>query len=38
MPTVMQKSMAIAQSQMQTLLPKMKAAIEQAVSDAKLTK
>ena len=38
MPTVMQKSMAIGQSQMQTLLPKMKAAIEQAVSDAKLTK
>jgi hypothetical protein len=38
MPTVMQKSMAIAQSQMQTLLPKMQAAIEQAVSDAKLTK
>ncbi len=38
MPTVMQKSMVIAQSQMHTLLPKMKAAIEQAVSDAKLTK
>jgi hypothetical protein len=38
MPSVMQKSMVIAQSQMQTLLPKMKAAIEQAVSDAKLAK
>jgi len=38
MPRVMQKSMVIAQSQMQTLLPKMKAAIEQAVSDAKLAK
>ncbi len=38
MPTVVQKSMALSQSQMQTLMPKMQAALEQAAADAKLTK
>ncbi len=37
MPVVMQKSMAISQSQMQTIIPKMKAAMEQAMAEAKLT-
>ena len=38
MPTVLQKSMAISQSRMQTLLPRMRAAIEQALAEAKLTR
>ena len=37
MPIVVQKSMAMSQSQMQALLPKMTAAIEQAMAEAKLT-
>ena len=37
-PTVLQKSMAISQSRMQTLLPRMRAAIEQALAEAKLTR
>jgi uncharacterized protein len=36
MPIVLQKSMALSQAQMQTLVPKMKAAIEQAMAEAKL--
>ena len=38
MPGVMQKSMAIAQSQMQALIPRMKAAIDSAITDAKISK
>jgi hypothetical protein len=38
MPGVMQKSMAMAQSQMQALLPKMKAAIDNAIAEAKISK
>lgn len=37
-PVLMQKSMAISQAQLQTVFPKMKAAIDQAVAEAKLTK
>ena len=36
MPIVMQKSMAISQAQLQTFLPKMRAAMEQAMADAKV--
>jgi len=36
MPTVMQKSMAISQAQLQTFLPKMRAAMEQAMAEAKV--
>jgi len=38
MPGVMQKSMAMAQSQMQALIPRMKAAIDSAITDAKISK
>ena len=38
MPIVMQKSMAISQSQMQALFPKIKSAVDQAISEAKLAK
>jgi hypothetical protein len=38
MPTVLQKSMSIAQSQMQSLLPRMKQATEEAIREAKLAK
>ena len=37
MPLVMQKAMAMAQSQMQTLIPKMKTAIESAIAEAKVS-
>ncbi len=36
MPVVMQKSMQLAQAQMQTLIPKMRAAMEEAVKEAHL--
>lgn len=36
MPVVMQKSMAITQSQMQALFPKMRTAIEEAIAEAKV--
>jgi uncharacterized protein len=36
MPIVLQKSFAISQAQMQALMPKMRAAIEEAVRDAKV--
>jgi uncharacterized protein len=36
MPIVMQKSMALARGQMQSLMPKMKAAMEQALEEAKV--
>jgi len=36
MPLVMQKSMALLQGQMQSVLPKMKAAIDQALEDAQI--
>lgn len=35
MPTVMQKSMALTQSQMQSVTPKLRAAMEQAIAEAK---
>jgi uncharacterized protein len=38
MPLVMQKSMVIAQTQMQSLMPKMKEAIDGAIAEAKLVK
>jgi hypothetical protein len=38
MPTVMQKSMAITQPLMQSLIPKMKSAMEEAMSEARLSK
>lgn len=38
MPVVMQKSMALAQVQMQTLMPKMQAAIEEASAEFKRKK
>jgi uncharacterized protein len=38
MPTVMQKSVVLGQSQMQTLLPRMKAIIEQASVEAREAK
>lgn len=38
MPTVMQKSMAISQAQLQTLIPRMTAAMEEAMAEAKLGK
>jgi uncharacterized protein len=38
MPIVMQKSMELTQSQMQTMLPKMMALFEQAAADAKAAK
>lgn len=38
MPLVMQKSMAIAQSQMQSFLPKMQRAVEDAVREARLAR
>ncbi|HET7868584.1 MAG TPA: DUF2059 domain-containing protein [Burkholderiaceae bacterium] len=38
MPVVMQKSMAISQSLMQSLLPKMTAAIKEAITEAKISK
>lgn len=38
MPTLLQKTMTIAQSQMLTLLPKVKMATEQALAEAKLAK
>ena len=38
MPVVMNKSMVIAQSQMQSLIPKMKEAIDSAMAEAKVVK
>ncbi len=38
MPLVMQKSMAIAQTQMQALIPKMTEAINGAIAEAKIVK
>lgn len=38
MPLIMQKAMAMVQSQMQTFIPKMKAAIDGAIAEAKLPK
>lgn len=38
MPVVLQKSMVLAQSQLHGLAPKMKAAIEQALADAKIAR
>jgi uncharacterized protein len=38
MPVVMQKSMAIGQSQMQALIPKMKEAMERAIAEVKAAK
>jgi uncharacterized protein len=38
MPVVMQKSITIAQSQMQALMPKIKEAIDSAIAEAKLVK
>lgn len=38
MPVVMQKSIALSQSQLQTFLPKMRAAMEQAMAEAKIAK
>ena len=38
MPVVMQKSLALAQSQLQSLAPKMKAAMDQAMADAKIAR
>jgi len=38
MPLVMSKSFALSQSMMQSLFPKMKAAIEEAVAEAKIAK
>ena len=38
MPTVMQKTMVIVQSQLQTLLPKMTVAMESALAEAKISK
>jgi hypothetical protein len=36
MPLIMQKSMALTQAQMQTFIPKMKAAMEGAIAEAKV--
>lgn len=38
MPVVMQKSIALTQAQMQTFLPKMKAAMDEAMAEAKIAK
>lgn len=38
MPTVMQKTMILTQAQMQRLMPKIKATIEQAAKEARLEK
>jgi len=37
MPLVMQKAMAMGQSQMQAVIPKMKTAIESAIAEAKVS-
>ena len=36
MPIIAQKSMGIAQQQIQTLIPRMQRAVEQALKDAKV--